>query len=493
MELHYGIKQPLRFYEKVEHQNRFRQGGDIKVFKLLMPRNYLLPFQLRRPAGVLPFQSIIAVPTNGDPEIELINDIDNGDLKVYPFDTFDTLVHFGTEELDNDLPTGEYYFEVTDGVNTWYSEVVTVKDFNATDLTTNECVVTKITYWDTCDIADIFYRTQQFGGAQYKNIIYLDIDVGKPEYEFTEEGEEDGEGKFSPDFKRLEKQYLLQGVFPEYLVDALALIPMHVGKTGVVEVLTDRGYTGEVDKLSVSPKWQGDRGLWALTDIIFSTEFVVKSNCCDANDALVSTCLRNYTEVVAEILEGSDDYNNFEYTDASDGTTKVPLANNDRVLIEFLTGEKLIRQYNETAGTYDTIILISFVGDALLDLNKFNGGALGGVYHFWGGSNAVGWIQEPTITFLGEDPVTGRYKVQGITWKGALLQVRINTVGFGSTVVANVVGQDYIDNGALFDIPPLAESVFVRAVGLTCNLGDSEAQDFTGIGYMEIQDDFIVT
>ena len=343
-------------------------------------------------------------------------------------------------------------------------------------------------YWDKYDVANIFYRTEEYGAQQYKNILYLDIDIGKPEYQFSEEGEEDGQGKFSPDFKRLEKEYLLQGVFPEYLVDALALIQLHIGGTGVVEVLTQRGYTGVVDKMVVSPDWQDDYGVWALTDIVFSTEFLTKVNCSDSSDVPVQTCVRQFLEVVATLTEDTADFNNFQYTSLEDSSV-VPLVDGDLILLySALNDTTLLRKYNESNSSYDTPLITHMKGDAVVDMNVFNGGSLSEpTYYYYGGTSGIGWVNDPVltdITFNVNPSDTQSYSIEGHVYSDSLVQVILNTNSAGTEILHSMTGQEFNDTGHTFIRPSYATSVFIRAIGIICNLGDSNNMTFTGIAIM---------
>lgn len=471
MELHYGIKQPLRFYEKLEHQNRFVPGGSVKVFNLLMPASRLLPFQLRRDFSPLPITGLKAVPTNGSPAIEILDRVASDEFKIYPFASYDQILHYGQQDLSENLPEGEYYLELTDNVNTWYSEVVKVRDFDPDDLTVLSCVKSKITYWDTCDIADSYYRAP----TQFKYVMYLDIDVGQPEYEYTEEGDEDGDGNFSADIKRLEKQYLLQGVFPQYLVDALATLPLHVGKTGVVQVLTQRGYTGQVDRISISPKWQGDDKAFALTDIIFSTEFVVKTNCCDHLEIPVIKCIKESFPIVATVTEGSPDYINKEYTDASDGTTKIPFEYGDDVMVLPVGGGYLLQQF--LSGYYAASPHTFDPGDVIEDQNLLDSiYLLPQVYYYWSGT---AWATSPMLQ--SDVPATGDDRtITAVTFKGTYTEI-VNVGAFGEQVAAVVTTEQLI---AGYTYTPVEDStgVFLRTFGLNatteCALGVSSTFNY---------------
>lgn len=473
MELHYGIKQPLRFYEKKEHQNRFRKGGYSRVFNLICPQSHLLPFQIRRPLSIYPIQSIKYVSTSDETEIEAINYLELNQIEQFAFDDYDYLVHFGSVPLNTVVPIGEYFLAISDGSNEWFSEVFIVRNFDTEDLTDGSCVVTKITYWDTCDVADIFYRTLEYGEEQYKNVIYLDIAIGKPEYSFTEEGEENGDGVFSPDFKRVEKQYLLQGVYPEFMVDALSLLPLHVGGKGFVEVLTSNGYTGNVDRLTVDPKWQGNDGSWALADIIFSTEFTVKTNCCDALDVPNNECLRGYVSVVARLLINTVDYNAFQYTLSSDGVTKIPLQENDLVLIELGTGELVIQEFIQ--GYVPNLDLYS-KGAVILNENRRNNPISGSPTYYLRSQTA--WVENPEITSESLNVASGLRLIQGHAHNGSLVELR-GVGSYGDALITTATGNSYNLNGILYSIMPFTTGIYIRVRGLKCLIGESEVYTYT--------------
>lgn len=476
MSLQYGLYQPLRFYENVNHQNRFKNGFVGNIFELITPTNYLIPFQIKRPASSLPINSIKYVSVKTGLETEAIGALGSSDTKLFPFNSYDIFVHFGQEPHTLGLPEGEYHLIVSDTVNTWYSETFFLKNFDPDNLNLVGCELTKITYYDTCDVGGIFYRTLEYhnglGGKQYKNVFYLDVEIGKPEYEYTEEGEEDGLGNFSPDYKKLTKNYFLQPILPEFMLDAIQLLPLHKN----IEVETREGYTGVVDTLTVNSEWEGDKGVWALTDILFSTDFVVKTGCCSSEEVPLTTCLRVESQFVAYLLEGSDDYNNFEYADASDatGTTKIPLVDNDRVLVEDLSGILTLKDYNETNGTYDSPTLILSKGNTFIDANELNGVALNPqLYYLWGGSNSIGFLEDVEITDVTYNSAIQKWTVTGKAFDPSTVVV-YGKVGSNYIQATQDTGENFNDNGTLFTMPPTSTHVKIVCVGATgCEAGES--------------------
>lgn len=238
MELNYGIEQPLRIYESIEDKNAARENVT-EVFDLICPVSRLLPFQIRREAGVSGLVSInLKRSDNGALLQNIVGLIDVSEIETFYLSDGDVLVHFGLMDLIQNLPTGRYYLELSDGVNTWYTEDILFLDFDPDDLSTSDCVQTKIEYWDTCDVGNIFYRTELTTGKQYKNVLYLDIEPGKSGFAFYEQGDEDADGTFEADLARVQKNYVLEGVFPEFMLDALASLAIHKLRTSAIDVTT---------------------------------------------------------------------------------------------------------------------------------------------------------------------------------------------------------------------------------------------------------------
>lgn len=499
MSLHYGIKQPLRFVKNPAHRNKFRKGGGAKNFQLLCPTVKLLPFQIKRDSGYYPLTSIkLMDDSSGAYVLELLPHIDSSDMDVFVFSTYDYLVHYGSLEHSAGITAGDYYLEVTDSVEVWYSETVTFKTFDPETL--GGCALTRVTYWDTCDVDDIFYRTFEANGKQYKNIFYLDIGIGKPAYPITEEGDEDAFGSVVLESVKLEKQYNLQGVFPEFFLDALALLPMHlVRETGKIQVLTSEGYESEVLKVTVNPNWQEPDGVIAITDLTFVTDVAIATNCCDNLEDPLVTCLKEAFDVVSLQVQGTDNYDNFEYMDAVTAL-QVPLVHGDRVLVKWLSGAIYYMYYNSGIAGYSPTG--SFAnGAGAIDLNRLSAGT-GDIYYYFK-TGIQRFYKTPVITDI-SDPVTpsplNTKTIKGNAWKHCIIEIWEN-VG-GELVKQGVgLGTDFIGAGIDYLHDPDAGITYIKCVGLNCVLGQSPnkywvegepTDEAGGIGIMEIGTTFIV-
>ena len=148
---------------------------------------------------------------------------------------------------------------ITDGVNTWYSDVFTIVDVIDPYL--------KIEWWDEEDfVMDAGVIVYQAG---FRNRLYLQSDLAKPEYVFTEEGQE-RDGYFFPTKQISEKRYRFSFWAPEYLLDVMRLIRLsdHVQ-------ITYNGGEYNADSFLITPEWEGNGDL-ASVDAEFDTATVAK-------------------------------------------------------------------------------------------------------------------------------------------------------------------------------------------------------------------------
>ena len=66
--------------------------------------------------------------------MEILSDLAADEVKNFAFGTYDYIVHFGSTAHTATIPEGDYYLKITDGTNTWYSEIITFRNFDPVDL-----------------------------------------------------------------------------------------------------------------------------------------------------------------------------------------------------------------------------------------------------------------------------------------------------------------------------------------------------------------------
>lgn len=254
----------LPWYTSIEQQNHRKSYAFGDIYPLFSPNKMLLPFQIMRPNR--PDKLALAVhlyDKNGKQIAVLTDQMKETGLQIVQFPSmgYDVIVYPGTLPMAIDVPIGIYYARIYDGVQYWFSDMFTVVNDLSGYL--------KIEWFDVenlvFDAGTIVYQNPQF-----KNVLYLCTELGKPEYQFEEEGE-DRDGYFFPEKQISEKTYRAMILAPEYLCDVMRFIRM----ADYVTVTDKYGRQYDCDTFLTTPKWQ-TQGNLASVEIEFETATVVK-------------------------------------------------------------------------------------------------------------------------------------------------------------------------------------------------------------------------
>lgn len=181
-------------------------------------------------------------------------------IKHIPAQNIDVIVYSGFFPMSQTIADGQYYAEMSDGTDTWYSEMFTISKAASSYL--------KIEWWDVedfvMDAGAIVYTS-----PKYRNRIYISADIAKPEYEFEEESEE-RDGYIFPIKQISKKTFHFSFLASEYLLDVMRFIRL----SDYVEI-TYKGQRYSVDSFLLSPEWE-DYGDVASVDAEFTTATVAK-------------------------------------------------------------------------------------------------------------------------------------------------------------------------------------------------------------------------
>ena len=253
----------LPWYTSIEQQNARKWWMYGRVYPLFTPAGFVLPFQL-----MVPHESTLAIgaiyiydANTGQRENCRSQLLDTG-LTFKKFATlgYDIIIYPGllpafTSQLD-----GRFYLQMTINGITYYSEIFTVVNDIEPYL--------KITWWDiddfTMDAGTIVYVSPLF-----KNFLYLQSDIAKPEYPFEEEGET-RDGYFLPTKQISEKRYRFNFLASEYLLDVMRFIRM--ADFAEIEY---HGQHYSLDTFLITPEWE-DNGDVAAVEAVFDTATVAK-------------------------------------------------------------------------------------------------------------------------------------------------------------------------------------------------------------------------
>jgi len=251
----------LPFYLDISRQNHRKDYAFGEVFPLFTPDRKILPFQIIREHRTNAISSVILKNLDGTTVANITTQMSGTGLKVNQYTSYgyDVIVYPGQLLLTTTTPEGPYYIEISDGVQTWYSEVFTVVRFVDQYL--------KITYWDSESL--VFDGGRVDFSDNFAFNLYLPTQIGRPEYEFEEQVEK-RDGYQFVEKQISEKTFRFNFVAPEYLLDAMRIIRMMDN----IKVIS-KGETYDVDQFLMTPKWQGG-GYLAGVEVEFQCDTVLK-------------------------------------------------------------------------------------------------------------------------------------------------------------------------------------------------------------------------
>lgn len=247
----------LPFYTSIDEQSHRRPYAYGDIYPLYVPIGYLPTFQICLMTGSV--SSITLYKANGSQ----VGTLSTGIISSKTVGGYKVFYHTGgTSGLYS--AEGQYYLKVTIGTTDYYSDVFTAAPEISAYL--------KVEWWDTEDfIMDGAAIAYDLGSSTYfHNIVYLNTQLGKPEYEYEEEGEK-RDGLFFPEKMISEKTYKFNFLANEPLCDVMRLARMsdHVR-------VTDRyGNVYDCDTFLITPKWE-TQGNVASVDAEFQTNMVAK-------------------------------------------------------------------------------------------------------------------------------------------------------------------------------------------------------------------------
>lgn len=255
----------LPWYTSINEQNHRKSYAYGEIYPLFAPADKLLPFQIMRSTRTNSITRVILYSKDGKQVSDITQLMKDAGLQIVRFESlgYDVIVYPANLPLAINQFDGIYYCTLSDGIQTWYSEMFTaVQDVSG---------YLKIEWYDienlVFDAGQIVYQNPGF-----RNVLYLCTELGKPEYKFEEEGEE-RDGYFFPEKQISEKTYKCTILAPEYLCDVMRFIRM----ADYVRVTDKYGRNYDCDTFLITPKWQ-TQGNLASVEIEFETATVVKKN-----------------------------------------------------------------------------------------------------------------------------------------------------------------------------------------------------------------------
>ena len=251
----------LPWYTDIREQNHRRSYAYGSVYPLYTMVNILLPFQIIRPKRNNAISAVKLYTVDGVFVSDITGTMNETGLQIVSFESYDVIVYTASFPMATNVGQGQYYATLTDGVDTWFSEVFTyVNDLSG---------YLKVEW---CDQENLYFDSGMivYQNPTFKNRLYLATELGKPDYTFEEEGETRN-GYFFPEKQLSEKTYKCTILAPEYLCDVMRFIRM----ADYVTVTDKYGRKYDCDTFLITPKWQ-TQGDLASVEIEFETDTVVK-------------------------------------------------------------------------------------------------------------------------------------------------------------------------------------------------------------------------
>lgn len=262
----------LPFYTSIGQQNARKWWVYNRVYPFYANASYILPFQIMwNDFPTLPNQFLAELYKPDGTFVSRLSDLEQ-QIKVANYNNemgIAVIYYIGALPLVNPLPIGQYYIKLIATAPSpdprtyvFYSEIFTsVMDLSG---------YVKIEWWDKRDfVMDGGVIVYNNNGNIFKNILYLESDIAKPEYLFTEE-QEDRDGFSFPVKQISEKKYRFSFLASEYLLDVMRFIRM----SDYINIY----YNGQAytpDSFLITPEWE-DNGDVAVVKAEFETATVAK-------------------------------------------------------------------------------------------------------------------------------------------------------------------------------------------------------------------------
>ena len=255
---------PLPWYDSVEKQDFRKWYAYGAVYPLFAPANILLPWQIIRDHRTNNITAVEMYDKKGTLIADITQPMLDAGLQIVQTDDYpnkDIIIYPANQYMATDMQNGQYFLRLTDGVQEWFSEVLTIVQ----DITPYLRIMWNDVENAVFDSGVIVYRDP----IKYRNLLYFNASIGKPDYDFEETGE-NRDGYYFAEKQVSTKTYKFTILAPEYLCDCMRFIR-----------LSDRvsvnagGVDYNCDTFLITPKWEG-AGALASVECEFTTQTVVK-------------------------------------------------------------------------------------------------------------------------------------------------------------------------------------------------------------------------
>lgn len=254
---------PLPFYDNINEQNHRKTYAYGAVYPLYCPLGNIPPFQVIIPHGSVDITSVTLINYGTSNGTDITTEMEDTGLSVVRFAAYgyDVIVYPAISPQNISSKEGRFYLMLTLSDNTFlYSDVFT--------LVNDTSGLLVVQWWDNEDLVMDGCRIVYSTG--YRNTLWIQSQLGKPDYEFEEEGEQ-RDGFFFPEKQISQKKYKCSMLASEYLCDAMRFIRL----SDFVNILDQNNILYRCDTFLFTPEWQ-EQGDIASVEIEFTCGRVAK-------------------------------------------------------------------------------------------------------------------------------------------------------------------------------------------------------------------------
>jgi hypothetical protein len=252
----------LPWYSSINYQYHRKHYVE-EPWSLVSERYKLPPFQIHRTTALEDtITSLVLHSTETGGTIDILAAMNLTGLIVESFSGYDLITYPGIDAMtDVQMNDGQYYAVMSDGTNTWYSEMFYMKS--------DVSKLIKLKYWH--DEPFMFADHHISYVSPFANFVYLSnceagAAINKSRYT-TDLDKDDRGGYPFLIYGVSNKRYRFTVLLPEFMADALRLVPLH----HYVTIYHD-GYTYEIDEILFNP------GDWLEQGHLIPVEFEFQTN-----------------------------------------------------------------------------------------------------------------------------------------------------------------------------------------------------------------------
>lgn len=241
---------PLKFYSKLEYQNRYRSFAYGEVSPLIVYANMIPPFQFVTQDDVSRIETVYLHNVSTGEKTDVTEDFTNNLINVGLVGEVNVVTYPGIFPIKSLSLEGNYFLELEADIPvSYFSEI-----FSSTN-NIDDCLY--IEYSSPVDF-EIGKGVVSFKNG-FKFNMYLKSELGKPEYKFEEEATK-RLGYTFIESQVSKKIYRFNTVIPEYLCDAMRLIRLCSNKK-----LISKGISYDMLSFDMDVDWQEQGDLASVT------------------------------------------------------------------------------------------------------------------------------------------------------------------------------------------------------------------------------------